>query len=71
MERAANHAHVQPLVRVHALYNAASFAREAGETDRAQAFLERLLGQHGDAFPPSQAAMKAQAEAWLKEIRGN
>jgi hypothetical protein len=71
MEKAANHARVEPLVRVHALYNAASFAREAGETARAQAFLERLLTQHADKIPPSQANMKAQAEAWLKEIRGN
>jgi hypothetical protein len=70
MERAANHALVQPLLRAHALYNAASFSRQNGETARAQAFLERLLAQHADAFPPAQAAMKAQAEAWLKEIRG-
>lgn len=71
MERAANHARVQPLVRAHALYNAASFSRQAGDTARAQVLLERLLGQHADAIPPSQAHMKAQAEAWLKEIRGS
>jgi BMFP domain-containing protein YqiC len=71
MERAANHAHAQPLVRAHALYNAASFSRQAGDMAKAQVFLERLLGQHADAIPPSQAHMKAQAEAWLKEIRGS
>jgi tetratricopeptide (TPR) repeat protein len=71
MERAANHARVQPIVRAHALYNAASFARQAGDNARAQVFLERLLTQHPDDLPPSQANMKAQAEAWLKEIRGN
>jgi hypothetical protein len=71
MEKAANHARVEPLVQAHALYNAASFAREAGESTRAQALLERLLAHHADKFPPSQANLKAQAEAWLKEIKGN
>src|SRR5688572_23926436 len=71
MERSANHALVPPLVRAHALYNAASFARQAGDTARARVFLERLLAQRPDPFPPSQAGMKAQAEAWLKEITGN
>jgi hypothetical protein len=71
MEKAANHARVEPLVQAHALYNAATFAREAGETARAQAFLERFLAHNADKLPPSQASMKAQAEAWLKEIKGN
>jgi hypothetical protein len=70
MERAANHRRVQPIVRAHALYAAANFARESGDTARAQVLLERFL-QQTDALPPSQVGMKAQAEAWLKEIRGS
>lgn len=71
MEKAASHPQVQPIVRAHALYNAAAFSRQTGETARARVFLERLLHQYADAIPPSQAAMKAQAEAWLKELGGN
>jgi hypothetical protein len=71
MERAANHPRVEPLVRVHALYNAANFAKQSGDTARAQAFLERLLSLPADSIPPSQANMRTQAEAWLKEIRGS
>ena len=71
MEKAANHPLVQPLVRAHALYNAGNFARQAGDNARARGFLERLVTQYADAFPPSQAGMKAQAEAWLKEVSGN
>jgi hypothetical protein len=71
MEKAANHPLVQPLVKAHALYNAANFARQAGDTARARVLLERLLAQSADAFPPAQAGMKTQAEAWLKEIVGN
>jgi hypothetical protein len=71
MESAANHPRAEPLVRAHAVYAAANFARQAGETDRARALLERFLAQHAEALPPSQANMKAQVEAWLKEIRGH
>ncbi len=70
MEKAANHPLVQPLVRVHALYNAGNFARQAGDAPRARAFLERLLNQHAGDIIPSQAHMRTQAEAWLKEVSG-
>ena len=71
MEKTANTAGVEPSTRFHALYNAAYFAREAGDRERALAFLERLFADHGNEFPAGVPAMKAQAEAWLKELRGN
>lgn len=71
MERSANAAGVSPIVRVHSLYNAANFAKEAGDTARARVLLERLLNDHAGDIPAVQANMKTQAEAWLKELRGN
>jgi len=71
MERSANASGVGAIVRVHSLYNAASFARQAGDTERARVLLERLLDNHAADIPATQAYMKTQAEAWLKEIRGN
>jgi tetratricopeptide (TPR) repeat protein len=70
MERSANAAGVDAIVRVHALYNAANFAKEAGDATRARALLERLLDRHAGDIPPAQAFMKTQADAWLKELRG-
>lgn len=71
MEKAADNPSVSPVTRVHALYNAAQFAREAGEVERARALYERLLERHGGDFPASQANMKQAAEQALKELRGN
>lgn len=70
MERSANASGVSAVVRVHSLYNAAHFAKEAGDPARARVFLERLLNDHADDIPPAQAFMKSQAEAWLKEVSG-
>ncbi|MCK6479291.1 MAG: hypothetical protein L6R43_03815 [Planctomycetes bacterium] len=71
MEKAADNPSVSPVTRVHALYNAAQFAREAGEVERARALYERLLERHGGDFPASQANMKQAAEQSLRELRGN
>jgi hypothetical protein len=70
MERSANAAGVTPLVRVHALYNAANFAKEGGDPARARALYERLLDNYAADIPEAQAFMRKQAEASLKEIRG-
>jgi hypothetical protein len=70
MERSAGAAGVSPIVRVHSLYNAAYFAKEAGDPARARGLLERLLNDHAKDIPASQTHMKTQAEAWLAEVRG-
>jgi tetratricopeptide (TPR) repeat protein len=70
MEKAANHPAVGALLRVHSLYNAANFAKEAGDTNRARALLERML-TYADDIPASQQDMRRQAEATLKKLSGN
>jgi hypothetical protein len=70
MEKAAGHAAVSPIVRVHALLAAANFAKEAGDTGRARVFLDRLLGTYAGDIPPTQAFIRQQAEALRKEITG-
>lgn len=62
MERAADDPSAEPLVRAHAVYNAARFAGETGEPARARALWERFLRDHAADLPASQLAMKTEAE---------
>ena len=71
MEKTANHPAVTPIIRVHSLYNAANFAKQAGDSARARALYERLLTQYADDIPASQKYMRDEAEASLKKLSGN
>jgi len=71
MEKAANHPAVGAILRAHALYNAAGFAKQSGDNVRARALYERLLTQYADDIPASQKYMRDDAEASLKKLSGN
>ena len=71
MEKSANHPAVGAILRAHALYNAAGFAKQAGDNARARALYERLLTQYADDIPASQKYMREDAEASLKKLSGN
>jgi hypothetical protein len=67
----ANSRSVTPLLRVHALLRAGEYAMRADDSQRAREYFQRLVSDHRDDVPQSQAWLLSNAEQHIRKIDEN